>query len=108
VWVMTTRGFYSVVQDDEDPDTLLVRARVRGDLERLGEIIEGLELWHDPAADYAWRAPVARSEWAYALGVLAGEIDYRNFKEAVAERQGEERASVYGQVWSALYWLQAR
>ncbi len=36
------------------------------------------------------------------LGVIAGEIDYRNFKNAVAGRQGEARADVYARVWSEL------
>jgi hypothetical protein len=108
VWVISTRGFYSVVQGDADARLLLVRARVRADLERLAEILPGLEPWHDPAADYAWRARVERSEWAYALGVMAGEIDYRNFKDAVAERQGKPRARVYERVWSVLFSLQRR
>jgi hypothetical protein len=85
MWVITTRGFFSVVQHNENPDTLLVRGRVHEDLERLAEIVEGLEMWHDPAADYAWRARVSPGEWAYALGVMSGEIDYRNFKNAVTE-----------------------
>ena len=32
-------------------------------------------------------------------------IDYANFKDAVAERQGEARAQAYADVWSALYGL---
>jgi hypothetical protein len=35
MWMITTIGFFSVVQDHDDPDRLLVRARVREDLERL-------------------------------------------------------------------------
>ncbi len=106
MWVVSTRGFFSVVQDDDDPTCVLIRARVRADLDALREILPTVEPWHDSAADYAWRARVARSEWAYALGVLAGEIDYRNFKNAVAERQGRERAGVYGEVWGVLCDLQ--
>jgi hypothetical protein len=33
-------------------------------------------------------------------------IDYSNFKDEVAEAQGDFRASVYGEVWSSLYELQ--
>ena len=75
---------------------------MREDLDRLGELLPHLEPWHDPAADYAWRARIDLAEWAYALGVIAGEINYRNFKNAVRERQGEVRADVYGRVWSEL------
>ena len=108
MWLVTTRGFYSAVQHDGDPTRILVRARVREDLERLREILPNLEPWHDPHADYAWRAVVLRREWGYALGVMAGEIDYRNFKNAVAEQQGKRRAAVYGKVWSVLSTLQRR
>ncbi len=106
MWLVTTRGFFSVVQDDEDASRVLVRARVREDLEALRDVLPELEPWHDPSADSAWRARISRGEWGYALGVMAGEIDYRNFKNAVAERQGYERASVYGEVWRVLYNLQ--
>jgi len=108
VWVLTTRGFFSVVQDAADPSRVLVRARVREDLDRLGELLPHLEPWHDPEADYAWRALVDRSDWGYALGVIAAEIDYGNFKNAVAARQGQARAGLYQQVWAALYELQDR
>jgi hypothetical protein len=57
---------------------------------------------HDPAADYAWRVRIERTEWRYALRVIAGELDYRDFKAAVATRQGRERAGVYEWVWRAL------
>lgn len=83
MWVLSTRGFFSVVADEADPSRVLVRARVREDLDRLGELLLQLEPWHDPTADYAWRALVDRSEWGHELGVIAGEIDYRNFKKAV-------------------------
>jgi len=59
MWVLSTRGFLSVVADDADPSRVLFRARVRGDLDRLGELLPHLEPWHDPAADYA----VPRSAW---------------------------------------------
>ena len=108
MWVMTTRGFYSVVEDREDARFLLVRARVRSDLDHLRELLPDLRPWHDPAADYAWRARVERREWAFALGMMAGEIHYPNFKNAVAEQQGRERSRVYGHVWSVLLDLQRR
>ncbi len=37
---------------------------------------------------------------------LAKEIDYPNFKNAVAERQGTGRAHVYSDVWVTLLGLQ--
>jgi hypothetical protein len=96
------------VSDRDDASYVLVRARVRVDLDRLRELLPDLRPWHDPSADYAWRARVDRREWAYALEVMAGEIDYPNFKDAVAARQGGARARMYGRVWSVLLELQRR
>jgi hypothetical protein len=33
-------------------------------------------------------------------------INYSNFKDKVAEAQGDFRAGVYGEVWNSLYELQ--
>src|SRR3712207_825519 len=99
---MTTRGFYSVVQDRDDDRHVLIRARARADLHALRGILPDLPVWRDPSADYAWRSRAERSECAYALGVMAGEIDYPNFKDAVARRQGRAGAGVYEKVWSVL------
>lgn len=88
------------------PEMVLVRARVREDLERIGELIGPLTIEHTPEADYAYRATVTRERWSACLGQLASEIDYPNFKDAVAARQGYERAATYHRVWSDLAALQ--
>jgi hypothetical protein len=110
MWLVTTIGFFSVVQKpwDRDADTLTVRARALGDLEgfkrscctALGEIVE------DGDADYRFRAQGPRAAVVAAVGGLAEGIDYQNFKSAVAKRQGPERAHVYGAVWEDLLAIQ--
>ncbi|MEF9997142.1 MAG: hypothetical protein RR101_06935 [Burkholderiaceae bacterium] len=40
------------------------------------------------------------------MAALVEGIDYSNFKNEVARRQGHGRARVYHQVWDALYPLQ--
>ena len=106
MWLFTTQGFYSVVAHRRDPDKLLVRGRAREDLEALREQIPELRIFSDESADYRWRAVVTRAEWVAALAQLATEIDYDNFKSAVAERQGHERSRLYGHVWGELLSLQ--
>ena len=39
MWLMTTRGFYSVVEHRDDADRLLVRARTREDIEALEAVL---------------------------------------------------------------------
>lgn len=106
MWLVTTRGFYSVVADSADPDAVLVRARRREDLEALGDLLIDMAIEHTPQRDYAWRATVQRAQWETAASALAAEIDYPSFKSAVAARQGLERAHVYARVWEDLLELQ--
>ena len=35
------------------------------------------------------------------------DIDYSNFKNQVASKQGYDRSSRYGEVWSVMYELQS-
>ncbi len=106
VWLLTPRGFYSAVANRDDPETVLVRARVREDLEQLAGVVGELEILETPDADYRWRTIVSRRAWTGALILMAAEIDYPNFKAEVARRQGHGRAGVYGEVWAALLGLQ--
>lgn len=106
MWLLTTRGFYSVVADHYEDGHVLVRARVREDLEALADLIPGLVVQETPTRDYRFRALVDRAAWEDAVTALAQDIDYPNFKDAVAERQGPDRAHVYSGVWGMLLALQ--
>ena len=106
MWLVTTRGFYSVVEDFHDRDRLLVRARVREDLVALADLVPELEGEETPERDYRFRASVPRDVWSAAAAQLVRQIDYPNFKNAVAARQGVDRAHVYGDVWATLLELQ--
>ena len=108
MWIFTTQGFYSVVQHVDRPEQVIVRCRTREDLEALGEQIPSLEPFEDAGADYRYRAVVDRSDWVAALSALAEQLDYPNFKNEVANRQGYERSALYGHLWSALRPLQPR
>lgn len=106
MWLTTTQGFYSVVAHREDPDTLIVRCRTREDLEALRSQVPGLDPFEDPAADYRHRAHVSRAEWLAAVAQLTTEVDYDNFKSAVARTQGHDRAALYAGIWAKLLELQ--
>lgn len=106
MWLFTPRGFFSVVADHDVPDSVLVRARAREDLEALREVAPHVEIRETPGRDYRFRTTLSRTDWSVALVVLAAEINYANFKDEVARRQGSGRATVYGRVWSTLLELQ--
>jgi 8-oxo-dGTP pyrophosphatase MutT (NUDIX family) len=100
---MTSVGFFSVVRKRGDTD-LTVRARVRGDLEALAEkylpTLGPIEA--GGGTDYPYRARTSASDFAVAVARIVEDVDYSNFKDSVLDRQGRERAHIYGEVWSAL------
>lgn len=109
MWIFTTSGFASVVQDADDDDTLIVRTRVASDLDELREIIDELSpTICTPNRDYPYRATVRRLALALGLTRLAMHIDYKNFKAAVAARQGWEREALYAEVWQVLNGAEAK
>ena len=98
MWLMTTRGFYSVVQHRDDADRLLVRARTREDIEALAGLVAAEPQWLG-TADYAWRVETTRDEWQAAMQVLVGEITYPNFKSAIKDDAHEQ---AYHRVWGVM------
>ena len=65
-------------------------------LPSLGVIEEG------GGTDYRYRARAKRGEVAKALSKLVQQLDYANFKDEVAAKQDEYRASLYHDVWTVL------
>jgi 8-oxo-dGTP pyrophosphatase MutT (NUDIX family) len=110
MWLLTPFGFFSIVRKPEDKATgmLTVRARVRADLEALREAcLPGLgEIVAHAGTDYPYRARAPRGEVGLALANAAAGIDYANFKDEVAARQGTARAKAYSKVWNALFDLE--
>lgn len=108
MWILTTIGFFSVVAHRDDPNLMIVRARTREDIEALSDrYLPVSEIDEETGTDYPFRIFVTRDEFERVAAALAREIDYDNFKNAVAARQGSRRALVYGQVWSVLLGLQS-
>jgi len=103
MWLITNFGFFSVVQKPGEKQ-LTIRARVKKDLENLrqkyipnlGETLEGV------GTDYRYRAKVSHEDFAEATKKMVFDIDYSNFKNSVAAKQGEKRERIYHKVWATL------
>ena len=106
MWLFTPNGFLSIVADRDHARHLLVRARAREDLAWFCKETGCGEPVETAHADYRWRVSVPVMTVAWFALRQAQEIDYENFKDAVAERQGHDRAHTYLQVWSAMRQLQ--
>lgn len=102
MWLFGIDGFYSVVQHKAHRDTLLIRSRVRKDLERLRKYIPALRVFNDRqgACDYKYRAFVEKDVFAKAILAMVQDINYPNFKDCVKERLGQDRSNLYMQIWS--------
>lgn len=102
MWLFTDFGFFSIVKKHGD-DYLTVRVRVAADLDHLRTRVPELtETMSTPDQDYPFRATVSAVSLAIGLGEVIQDIDYDNFKAAVARQQGYFRAGMYSQVWAGL------
>ncbi len=104
MWLFTTTGFFSVVANERDERTLMVRARAEEDLDALlieAGIDEGVVI-KTPHADYPFRIIINKQDFATWLGDHALNVNYFNFKNHILEKMGLARELVYARVWSVL------
>ena len=106
MWIFTIAGFYSIVADQQTPGHALVRSRVREDLEAFCARTGAPDPIETRDRDYRFRTSVPFATLAADLAAQAEAIDYPNFKNEVAARQGPDRARRYGRIWSVMNELQ--
>jgi hypothetical protein len=100
MWIFLNDAFLSVVAHRHEPDMLLVRARARGDIER---VFPDADVSHSPDADYAYRATLAREVVARVLAEQVAGITYPNFKSSIKE---PDRHDACMAVWSVMHRFQ--
>jgi len=99
MWLFHPKGFVSIVADSTDTNRLLVRGRVKGDIEAL---FPAAKVTVTPDRDYRFRASIERWEVAARAAELIGDISYPNFKDAAPAN----RHRTYMDVWTAMWKLQ--
>lgn len=104
MWIFLSDAFLSIVKPPgaAGRKNLLVRARVKGDIER---VFPGAEVTMTPDRDYRFRALVPLEQVAEALAQAARDIAYGNFKSSVKEH---DRHVAYMGVWSEMHRLQVQ
>lgn len=96
MWLFLNNAFVSIVEHRDEPTLLIVRGRIRGDVDRfLGRKCEAVT----PEADYRFRAVVERSEVEAAVVRAVEGIAYANFKRSCVN----PRHDAYLRVWSVMY-----
>jgi len=117
LWVFTTRGFFSIVEHKKDPNRLLIRARVRKDIDNIKMLFEelGLEVSdvvENVSFDYRYRVFADRSDWASVIIQLITDMGYTNFKNAVYEKDSleirDKRHEAYLDIWAIMHEVQFR
>lgn len=111
MWLFTKVGFFSVVLSSEskpevgnEDDVLSIRARIKGDLEKLRssyapELTDTIEL---PGRDYPYRAYISKEKFAAAMCRAALDVDYGNFKSMIHRTVGLARELLYSKVWGVM------
>lgn len=101
MWLFCKSGFFSAVRHASKPETVHVRARFKGDLERLCAA-HGLapDVQETPWGDYRFRMDFPTIDWSWLVAEEAMDIDYTNFKAAVHD--GTVRDEAYLGAWAAL------
>lgn len=110
MWIFTTDGFYSVVHDRYcSPGEVVIRARVRRDLEAIRHFFDDPEILEFHQADYRFRMIVDKGCFEDYLLEKAIGLDYNNFKNEVATVDGDPaRLRALHEVWAAMHRLQER
>ena len=102
MWIVLNKSFLSIVKNRNNNSELLVRARVKGDIEK---VFEDADIFEDENADYKYRSYISRENVANVISNELLKIDYDNFKSSVA-KDDIDRSHAYMNVWSALNKLQ--
>lgn len=97
MWIFLSDSYLSIV-DKGDPtgETLLVRARRKGDIEAVfpeAEVIEGA------GTDYRYRARIDRRVVAEVIADQVSSIRYGNFKDTVDD---DARHDAYLDTWRVM------
>lgn len=95
MWICTTDGFMSAVEDPKQPGVLKVRSRRKEVLQKYFRSAVIVETHH---TDYRFRVFVDKKTFADLMHKLVMDIDYDNFK-AATKKKDPELAHLYGDMW---------
>lgn len=101
MWIASTSGFYSIVQHRDFPDQVLIRARVKKDLE---SIFDPSRIVFTPDGDYQYRVFLNKAEAGKIFLDKMMKIDYSNFKNHVAQNpEQRDKLDAYHEIWRVMW-----
>jgi hypothetical protein len=95
MWILTTIGFFSVVQKRGD-SFLTVRARIASDLEDLRKkyMPELSDTVTGQGTDYPYRATISHDNFTRGMVKLMRDIRHSSFKNELSNKMGSKREKV--------------
>ena len=103
MWIFLNDGFFSIIEPPKGTpgDRLLVRARNRGDIERVFGL--NVKVQRTPNRDYLYRALLDRTQVAVVIANHIAAIDYGNFKDSIPDqREFDLYHDACGRVWATM------
>jgi|SRR5262245_6912782 len=88
MWLCLNDGFYSIVEDRQNRNNLLIRARSRKHLQnflRWGKKGANVKIKETPDSDYRYRVSLPAFTVGEIMAARVVAIDYDNFKDSVHE-----------------------
>jgi len=100
MWLCFNNGFVSAVQDRNNPDRFVVRARRR---EHLEDNFPGYEIVVGGSTDYYYRIFINKKEFNEIVSKKIMDVDYDNFKNSVED---DDLHDLYARFWTLHYKFQ--
>ena len=102
MWVFLNNSFLSIVENRNNKEELLVRSRIKGDIEK---VFPGSDVFEMENSDYKYRSFIKKTDVSSKLKIIVEDINYDNFKNSISPDQSE-RLHSYLNVWTELRKLQ--
>ena len=97
MWIGLNDGWLSIVENWNNDDELLVRARK---LIHLTNVFPDCDYFKDSDADYPYRAYISREQVGETIKQRLMATNYTNFKASVEDTQMK---ALYAEMWNLVY-----
>ena len=103
VWIFLNNSFLSIVENRNNKEELLVRSRIKGDIDKIFPDSNVFDLEN---SDYKYRSYIKKSEVSEKIKDIIQNINYDNFKNSISKNE-DKRHSSYINVWNEMRKLQS-
>ena len=103
MWIFLNNSFLSIVENRNNKEELLVRSRIKGDIDKIFPESNVFELEN---SDYKYRSYIKKLEVSEKIKDIIQNINYDNFKNSISKNEDKRHFS-YINVWNEMRKLQS-